>query len=787
MATKSGPKRGLRRLMAALSGVSFLTMAACGGSGGGGEIISTPAPSPAPSPTPSPSPTPTATNFNTPEYRQSDGPAQHGAITVWQAGNTGKGVSIAVIDSGIDVDSPEFAGRIAPASADVAGNRSIESEDGHGTQVALVAAAARNGEGIMGIAFDSTILALRADEPGTCAAFDPADSSSGCSFLDSDIARGIDAAVTAGVRVVNLSMGGSYPAQGLLSAVERAAAAGLVIVVSAGNDGDSTDPLVDPANPDPFAVGLSVAARENVIIVGSVDASNTISGFSNRAGSEAQYYVTARGENVCCVYENGEIYVEVDGGTEYIYVLNGTSFSAPQVSGAAALLAQAFPNLSGAEIVDLILAGARDVGAIGIDAIYGQGVLDIAASFAPQGQTSLAGTTTAIALGQGMGVTSPAMGDAARRARLGAVVLDSYDRAYGVDLAAGLGTASVTPQLYGAVTGRTQGLSAHSGARSLVFAVDPGTVHAADPLRLWPDAATAQRPLLLSARFGTRISPQADFAFAYREGARGLETSLSGRDRPAFLLASEGTGDLGFVARRAGAMAVRQRFGGLGLTGSIESGDVWSEAIGDDPLARGEANSFTRYSGALDWDAKRLSGRLGTSWLSEARTVLGARFSESIGSEGADSLFLDAMVSWRPVPGWSFSGDYRRGLTAPRSGGFIAGGSRLASSAWSIDAEREGVLGGTLALRLSQPLRVERGGLDLNLPVGWDYASEKAAFGKQRLSLSPGGREISSEVRWQGSLAGGDLTTSLFWRREPGHMATMSNDTGAAIRWSAAF
>ncbi len=778
-------------ILRALAGASLAALSGCGGgSGGGGGVISTPAPAPAPSPTPSPSPTPTSTaNFDTAEYRQSDGPRQHNAVTAWQQGATGEGVSIAVIDTGIDSDSPEFAGRIAPESQDVAGNRGIESPDGHGTQVAMVAAAARDNKGVMGIAFDATVLALRADQPGTCASFDPTDSSTGCSFLDSDIARGVDVAIAAGAKVVNLSLGGSLPTAELVNAIDRAAQAGIVVVVSAGNDGESTDPGIDAAQPDPFASGVLFAAPQNVIIVGSVDASNTISSFSNRAGSQANAFITARGEDLCCVYENGEIYTQVEGGIEYIYVNNGTSFSAPQVAGAAALLAQAFPNLTGAEIVELILGGAADIGAAGIDAVYGVGLLDIAGSFAPQGRTALAGTATAVALGDGAGVTSPAMGDAVRRASIGTVVLDKYDRAYGVDLGALMASARVEPRLYRAISGRVEGLSVTNGSTSLAFTVDPGSVNAATPVPLRLNDENARKARLLAVRIGAKIAPDTEFAFALREGAQGLEAGLSGHSRPAFLVAGEGAGELGFVPRRDGAVAVRRGFGDFGVTASVETGKAWSDSFERGLISRGQQDDFTRYGAMLDWAGGDVTTSLGASLLAERRTVLGARFSDAIGADGADSVFLDAAVGWQPSALWFLGVDYRRGFTDPRTAGLIDGASGFQTSAWSFDVQRQGLFasGDALGLRFAQPLRVEGGGLSLNVPTAYDYSSETATFGQRSFSLEPTGREITGEVRWIGPWMGGNLTASLFYRRDPGHIADLPDDKGAALRWSARF
>ncbi|MDG2003229.1 MAG: S8 family serine peptidase, partial [Novosphingobium sp.] len=389
-------------------GTALFAMAlVCGCGGAGGGTASTPAPGPAPAPAPAPTPTPTpATNFNTAEFRQTDGPGIHDAIPAWQAGATGQGVTIGIVDTGVDTTNPEFAGRIAAASDDVAGgNRGPDDIDGHGTMVALIAAAARDNIGILGVAFDATILALRTDTVGSCATAD------GCGFFDANIAIGVDRAVANGTGVINISLGGDAPSAGLTAAITRAANAGVVVVVSAGND--ANDPMaVDPDNPNPFAAALRQAGNGNVIIAGSVDVNSNISDFSNRAGTEQDFYLLALGEEVCCVYENGQLKTEVQNGQTFVFVVSGTSFSAPHIAGAVALLRQAFPNLTAVETVDLLLRTARDVGAIGTDAVFGRGILDIAAAFAPQGTMSLAGGTQRLALADVGMVTSAAMGDA---------------------------------------------------------------------------------------------------------------------------------------------------------------------------------------------------------------------------------------------------------------------------------------------------------------------------------------------------------------------------------------
>src|SRR5205814_7061292 len=100
------------------------------------------------------------------EYQASQYSVVSNAIAAYNAGATGRGIKIGIVDSGINPNLAEFAGRIDPASGDVAGNRGVSDEGGHGTAVSAVAAAARNDIGTMGVAFDSTIISERADSPG---------------------------------------------------------------------------------------------------------------------------------------------------------------------------------------------------------------------------------------------------------------------------------------------------------------------------------------------------------------------------------------------------------------------------------------------------------------------------------------------------------------------------------------------------------------------------------------------------------------------------------------------
>jgi hypothetical protein len=95
---------------------------------------------------------------------------------------------------------------------------------------------------------------------------------------------------------------------------------------------------------------VRAAGNGNVIIAGSVGSTNTISSFSNRAGTEAEWYLTARGEQVCCLYENGVIKTTVSGGATYTTVYMAPVFRAPDRGGggaAAASLSQSDRDTGG--------------------------------------------------------------------------------------------------------------------------------------------------------------------------------------------------------------------------------------------------------------------------------------------------------------------------------------------------------------------------------------------------------------------------------------------------------
>ena len=773
-----------RRLLGASASIVVMAfgLSACGGGGGGGvapippaPAAPTPAPAPPPTPTPTPPPPPSTTppppgtNFDTAEYHNSAYSVAANAIAAYNAGASGQGIKIGIVDSGINPSLAEFAGRIDPASGDAVSNRGVSDEGGHGTAVSAVAAAARNGSNTMGVAFNATIVSERADDPGSCAT-----DKDGCQFFDPGIAAGIDAARSAGVKVINLSLGGSSPGPQLMTAMQRAVNAGVVLVISAGNDGE--DP-VKGANSDPFALVPAQNFSGSVIIAGSVGNNDGAGGtdlsqlstFSNRAGSGASWYLAALGYRDRAPDENG---------AQLLW--SGTSFSAPTITGAVALMAQAFPNLTGKQIVNILFQSADDLGASGVDATFGHGRLNIQRAFAPIGTTSLAGSQVPVT--GTTGDLPPAAGDAGKTGQgLGAIILDGYSRAYVINLARTLRQADIDHPLSRSLQNDVRVAGGEAGPLSIAMTVrerhNLAGGYALDRVGIGPD--DLRRSKLIAGSAVAKIDNKTAVAFGFAEGAKAMERRLTGANAGAFLIAGDIAGNPGFSATRNSSMAIRHQFDSTGVTVSGETGNVWQDV---QTSATGSPYRFASVT------ADRTVGRnwlsLGLSRLDERQSLLGGRMGPALGSGGSGSMFLDAEARHDLGGGWSSTLRARHGWTD------FAGG-RFQTAAYALDLAKSGIVSSrdSLGFRISQPLRVEHGGLAMMLPTSYDYATGAATDTLSRLSFTPSGREVDAELSYGSSLLAGNgwVGANLFYRRQPGHIANSPDDVGAAIRFSLGF
>lgn len=742
----------------------LMLLSACGGGSGGG-VSSTPTPAPTPAPPP--------INYNTSEYRNSTAAYFDKAITAYEAGATGAGITVGIIDTGIDVNSAEFSGRISSDSAAYGGNVSIADEDGHGTAVAGILAAARNDDEIMGVAFDATIMALRTDQAGTCG------SSDDCSFYESDIAAALNHATDKGAQIVNISLGGGGGISTTLrQAVDRATRAGVIIVVSAGNERTEPAPAYDPNNPSPFASEILAAGNGLVVIVNSVDLYGAISSFSDLAGSAQNSVIGALGEDV------RSLDLENDPNTYYTY--SGTSFAAPQVAGALALLAQYFPNLSSAQLLDLLLGSATDAGDAGTDSIYGRGILNIAAAFAPLGATTLGNSATAISLTSN-GTLSSAMGDAGATTTQ-AVAIDRLGRAYTISLqrslSPGAPRAVLTPLRYGAMHQGALSIGKFSAAMSFA---DRWTFHDRSGQEV-----VAMRPGTASGELTLPLSKALKFAVSFNRHGQDMAENIPVGAENSFLSARGSERELGFTALPASAMLLSYRLGQRWtMTLGAESGRLgyddlsWTAGTADPRRTHRPQDRYDLAALSFGWRGEGIRAVLTGTLMQERNSLLGARMADFFGVNGAATLFADARIGVELPARWTLSLATRHGWTRATGGGSAS----LHSMAWDAALSRDGIfhMGDRFDLRLAQPLRVESGGVDAWLPIAHDYATGQSLWQNATIALSPSGREMDAEWSYARPFAGGWLSLNSYARRQPGHIAYAPTDLGAALRFSVGY
>lgn len=260
-------------------------------------------------------------------------------------------VVVAVLDTGIDADNPEFAGRLVPGynalsgQADGPGSFGPTDDDaGHGTHVSgTIAAAANNATGIAGIAPTVSIMPIKvlgADGEGDFGG-----------MID-----GVDWAVDHGARIISMSLGGTLePASAAYAQLtfDRAYAAGAIVIAASGNDGGALDQY--PCNFD------------HVVCVGSTTNDGTaVSSFSTRTNALA---LVAPGERIASTLPGGG----------YGYG-SGTSMATPHVTGAVALLRSIRPSLTPDEAMATLTQTARPLVAGGHNRDSGYGLLQVGAA-----------------------------------------------------------------------------------------------------------------------------------------------------------------------------------------------------------------------------------------------------------------------------------------------------------------------------------------------------------------------------------------------------------------------
>lgn len=283
--------------------------------------------------------------------------------SAWESCFQGQGITVAVIDTGVDLDHPDLQANIVSGKSFVSGASSPDDDYGHGTHVAGTVAAVNNNGGVIGVAPKARIMPVKVLNS----------SGSGSTF---DVADGIEWAADNGAKVINLSLASTGNSSTLKAAVDYAYNKGVLVVAAGGNCGDSSYALNGCTYQDqPVYPG----AYSNVIAVASTTSSDSQSSFSNQ-GSYVD--IAAPGSSIYSTYKSG--------GYSFS---SGTSMAAPHVAGLAALIWSQNSSVTRQQVWTQIRSTAQDLGTSGWDSQFGYGRINAAAAMGTL-QTSAAAATT---------------------------------------------------------------------------------------------------------------------------------------------------------------------------------------------------------------------------------------------------------------------------------------------------------------------------------------------------------------------------------------------------------
>ncbi|MFC1751577.1 S8 family peptidase [Patescibacteria group bacterium] len=257
----------------------------------------------------------------------------------------GLGIDVAIIDTGIDRDHEDLVDNLKGGVNFVSKNprkpadaNNWDDDNGHGTHVAGIVAAVDNEIGVIGVAPEAHLWAVKAlDRNG--------------SGYTSDIIDGINWAVTNGMDVINMSLGTASDIQALHDAVDAADAAGVVVVAAAGNSGDGDGATNEVIYPAKYSSVIAVAAT----------ASDDSTPDWSSEGEEVE--IAAPGVNIRSTWNDG------------LYdTKNGTSMASPHVAGTVALMLES--GIASVDVRAILQTTADDLGAVGFDNFYGYGLVD---------------------------------------------------------------------------------------------------------------------------------------------------------------------------------------------------------------------------------------------------------------------------------------------------------------------------------------------------------------------------------------------------------------------------
>lgn len=717
-------------------------------------------------------------------------------------------VVVAVVDTGIDLDHPDLDDNIVVnASVTCAYFNCVAGGDdlaGHGTSVAGLIAAEDNEIGTVGVAPQAKLLSVAAPD-----------------LLVGDVAVGYDYLNNKGVDVINNSYGSQFSSvaatKGFQSGVQSEATtrsvltlnAGLtgvsfleeiqqavsqhtILVWAAGND-SSDQPSVEASLPYYFNGTVGDANLEgydwsnNWVAAVFLNDNLSLNVFSNGCGIAQEY----------CLAAPGSVYTTDMGGGYSEH--DGTSFAAPNVSGAIAVMLGAYPHLQPETILQILFETATDLGDAGTDIVYGRGLVNLNAATNPTGNS--ADWTVALAQNASFAASSfsatgfnfsTAFGDAISSNNQNILFLDSYGKDYLTPISTFFGASASkknSDELLNefAETKLDNSLNFNSGT-DVSFSLDArsdearrmsGTNRDLSKVE-WRQSIADNKTEQVFANFGYNVNA-AEFS--------GLAT-LDGDGQVAqnFQLSDAFKNPYLNFAEYAQANSLDYKAHGLALRLTNFSGEFEREEFefADSNNLSGQVVEV----GLLNKSGLSLSAQAGL--VNEAATFLGSESGGAMQFEnGAKTRFAGIAASYEPVQDILLKANFVAGKTAVKASeaSLITNVSEVDSSSFGLGLEWQNarVAGDKLGFSVSQPLRVSSGSANISLPQDV-LADGSYVYQDSTLNLAAQGQEMDFGAFYNLAYSGNsEISIGSVLRLQPDNVADASNEGLVVARLKSEF
>jgi hypothetical protein len=715
--------------------------------------------------------------------------------TIESAAKWGNGQLLGVVDTGINATHPQFAsGQVSQALSSCAAvsfkcAAGFADDNGHGTAVASIAAGNRTSQFSTVTAGGYTTVAgnFIGVAPSANIFSEKVLNAAGSGY-STDVANGVRKAADAGATVINVSITYGNDAN-TVAAINYAASKGAFIVWAGGN---SAQNLLSNLSTS----GLTQAAIQRLVFAGSVNSANVASSFTNKpgtgtlvntAGAKTNYatrWVMAPGEAIIAPYTTA--------GNSAYYLWSGTSMAAPIVSGSLMLLQNAWPILkTQGTTANLLLATASDLGAKGVDATYGNGLVNLQTAFNPYGPltvTKANGQTVAVSSLTGSLLSSGALGSLSTiQSKLANyTAFDSYARNFSVNLSglikAPSSAATTNPLPTNAYAAPK--VMKYAGGE-LAFSLQSNT-SSFQHLGEFAYNADADQPNTVGyTLFTSKSGDVAGFGYG-ASSSYPFAKALYNDD-----MIARQMGEFDVSTASSLAQAGYQLSYGMALTPKLRVATLYSATPSATTLTPA-APQNTQYKVGMAYQIdQRLTAGLTFGNLAERSSLLGAAYSSnsplSLGQNSTELLGLS--LAYRLDRDSSLQFNSELGFTRgnANSGSLFAATSGIQSRAYGVSYLQQNLLTAKdqFTASIKQPLRLSSGRAALTT-ASVDEAGY-AVYQKSWSSLVPDGREIDLTLSYRMPTSKTDaLTVQAGYQKDALNIAG-NNNAMLGLIWNTSF